>query len=57
MAIIVEIKSNKKQCCRENQIVLQEFELKDITKFFTTQGKEGDAATESFRTQIAKSVI
>ena len=57
MAIIVEINSNKKQCCRENQIVLQEFELKDITKFFTTQGKEGDAATESFRTQIAKSVI
>jgi len=58
MAIIVEINSNKKQhCCRENKIVLQEFEFSDITKFLTGQGKEGDAASESFRTQISKSVI
>ena len=56
MAIIVEIKS-KENCCRENKIVLQEFEFSDITKFLTGQGKEGDAASESFKTQISKSVI
>jgi hypothetical protein len=54
MAIIVEINSNN-TCCRENKVILDE--QISLASFFNQAGKEGDAASESFRTQITKSII
>lgn len=54
MAIIVEIKS-KENCCRENKVILDE--QINLSSFFQKIGKEGDAASESLRTQVVKSMI